>query len=76
MGWNEKRTSVDGKWGTEPTIAEGVVDDIELPGAATIQPLDGAGRLTGTARPAEKVGDRCRLHISGADKTLWYAVTR
>jgi hypothetical protein len=76
MQWNEKRTSVSNKWGTEPTMAEAVVADIELPGAVTIQPLDGAGRLTGAPRPAEKRGDRCRLRISAEDRTLWYAVTR
>jgi hypothetical protein len=52
------------------------VADIDLPGAAMIQPLDGAGRLTGAPRPGAKLGDRCRLHISGEDRTLWYAVTR
>jgi hypothetical protein len=76
MVWNEKRTSVSNQWGTEPTVAEAVVADIDLPGAAMIQPLDGAGRLTGAPRPGAKLGDRCRLHISGEDRTLWYAVTR
>jgi hypothetical protein len=76
MEWNEKRTSVSNKWGAEPTVAEEVVADIEIPGSVSVQPLDGAGRLTGAARKAENAGNRSRLHITGADKTLWYAVTR
>jgi hypothetical protein len=78
MGWNEDRTSVSNRWGTEPTVAEGIpaniifttIDDLR------VQSLDGTGMPKGEV-PCHAWEDRGTTFTIGPEyKTLWYLITR
>lgn len=77
MEWNKDRTSVADKWGTAPTVAEGIVSDIavELPaGNWTVYALDGTGARAGTV-PSEFKAGRLSFHTGPEFKTLWYEIS-
>jgi len=78
MKWNERRTSLT-DWGHEPTMIEVVKGTVVLKGidgakAVEAQPLDGAGRTTGTTAAATQGADGWELPI-GTTATTWYLVT-
>ena len=73
MGWNETRTSVSDKWGTEPTIAEGIPATINFTESKKlrIQALDGTG-MPKSDVPCEEG----KFIIGAKYETLWYLITR
>ena len=75
MGWNKTRTSVDSKWGTAPTVAQGVTATIDLPGTIRLQVLDGTGRPVGEVPVTYRAGGT-ECTVGSQYHTLWYAVTR
>ncbi len=79
MGWNENRTSVSNKWGTEPTVAEGIPATITIHNVpsseSTVQLLDGTGMPKGDVPCHESDGETV-FTIGAQYKTLWYLITR
>ena len=76
MGWDAARRTVGKKWGTGPTVCEGVTASITVPGANwRAQRLDGTGASAGPAR-GRAVAGRFKLDVSPADRTLWFALER
>jgi len=77
MGWNEDRTSVSDRWGTEPTVAEGIPATIKLKsGARHVQSLDGSGAPKDDL-PCHKSDEGGTAFSIGAQyKTLWYLITK
>ena len=77
MGWNEDRTSVSDKWGTEPTVAEGITLDVSLSGvdALRVQSLDGAGAPKDDV-PCEISNGKATFSIGAQYETLWYLITK
>jgi hypothetical protein len=78
MGWNEEHTSVADRWGTAPTIAEGVTAEIVLKTTlkeAFLAPLDGKGQ-PGEFNPLEPRGGAVTLRLEPRYHTLWYEVRR
>ena len=76
MGWNEDRTSVSNRWGTEPTVAEGIPATIKLKsGSWRVQSLDGSGAPKGDL-PCQRSDEGETVFSIGAQyKTLWYLIT-
>lgn len=76
MGWNADHTSVGTKWGTAPTICEGIAARVtlltQLP-RAKVHALDGAGTRAAEV-PASLTGGKLTFEIGPQFKTLWYEV--
>ncbi len=76
MGWNPDHTSVGNKWGSAPTICEGIAARLTLTTAAKrarAYALDGAGARAGET-PATLSGGRLAFEIGPRFKTLWYEI--
>lgn len=76
MGWNADHTSVGTKWGTAPTLCEGIAARVTLDtGAksAKVHGLDGAGTRAGEV-PASLNGGKLSFEIGPRYRTLWYEV--
>lgn len=76
MVWNEARTSVSDKWGTEPTVAEGIPAVITFKGfdSLRVQALDGTGAPKGDV-PCQTSDKGLGFTIGAQYKTLWYLIT-
>jgi hypothetical protein len=71
MGWDENRRTVSNKWGTGPTIAEGVALNLTFPGRPELR----AFALDGTGKPTvevTRVGDQ--FAFGPRYKTCWYVL--
>ena len=78
MGWNEDHTSVSDRWGTEPTVAEGIPATViftKLDGLH-VQALDGTGALKDDVPCHRSDGGGTAFTIGAQYKTLWYLITR
>ena len=77
MGWNEDRTSVSDKWGTEPSVAEGISATITFTklDSLRVQPLDGTGMPKGDV-PCQISDGGAAFTIGAQYGTLWYLITR
>jgi hypothetical protein len=76
MQWNAARNSVGDKWGTGPTLAEGVSASVTvhtLAASATVYALDGAGRRVNKI-DSRLVNGSLTFAILPADRTLWYEI--
>jgi hypothetical protein len=76
MGWNADLTSVGTKWGSAPTICEGIAARITLSTAARnarVHALDGAGARIGEV-PATLLGGKLAFDIGPRFQTLWYEI--
>lgn len=76
MKWNATRTSIGDKWGTDPTMAEGVSGQISistLASAALVHALDGTGKRSGKVDSKLENGV-LTFSIGPAYKTLWYEI--
>jgi len=75
MGWNAERTSVGNRWGTGPTMVNGVPLEIDLPfRARKVSALDGRG-LPRASVPAHPSGAGCHISVGPRFRTLWYEIT-
>jgi hypothetical protein len=71
MGWDENRRTVSNKWGTGPSIAEGVSLDLTLPGRPELR----AFALDGTGKPTVEVTRNGDQFAFGPQyKTCWYVL--
>jgi hypothetical protein len=75
MGWNEERTTVSDRWGTEPTVAEGIPATVNIGGTVIVQPLDGTGTWKGDV-PCNASNGETTFTIGAQYETLWYMITR
>lgn len=74
MVWNEARTSVGNKWGTGPTLVNGITAEVKLPfRVKQVQALDGRGQPQ-TAVPIRVDGSASRFTIGAEHRTLWYEI--
>lgn len=76
MQWNEARTSVGTKWGTGPTMADGVPAQIVLrteAKKATVWALDVSGKRTQEV-PAQVVNGQLLFSIGPQFQTLWFEI--
>jgi hypothetical protein len=76
MEWNAERTSVGTKWGTAPTLCEGIAAKVSIATAATaakIHLLDGSGARVGEI-PGILQDGTLSFEIGPEFKTLWYEV--
>jgi hypothetical protein len=76
MGWNADHTSVGTRWGSAPTVCEGIAARITLATtarSAKVHALDGAGARAGEV-PASLAGGTLAFDISPRFKTLWYEI--
>ncbi|MGO9199371.1 MAG: hypothetical protein ACLQM8_02380 [Limisphaerales bacterium] len=76
MGWNADRTSVGTRWGSAPTICEGIAARVTLaalPKSAKVYALNGAGARAGQV-PVSAAGGRLSFDIGPRFKTLWYEI--
>jgi hypothetical protein len=76
MGWNADQTSVGTKWGSAPTLCEGIAAQIALNTAAKrvkVYALDGAGAQA-TEVPVALGEGRLTFDIGPRFRTLWYEV--
>jgi hypothetical protein len=76
MQWNAARNSIGDRWGTGPTLAEGVPASVAvhtLALSATVYALDSTGRR-GNKLDSKLVGSTLTFAISPADRTLWYEI--
>ncbi len=76
MVWNEDRTSVGNKWGTGPTIAEGIPASLSLrtsARAARVYALDGGGGRMSPV-PSRLAKDGLTVDIGPKWRTLWYEI--
>ncbi|MBL9178293.1 MAG: beta-galactosidase [Verrucomicrobiaceae bacterium] len=76
MGWNTDHTSVGHKWGSAPTICEGITATITLATqakTAKVFALDGTGARAGEV-PARLAEGRLSFAIGPKDKTLWFEI--
>ena len=78
MGWNEDRTSVSNRWGTEPTVAEGIPANIAFTAIddLRVQSLDGTGMPKGDVPCRASEAGGTTFTIGAEYKTLWYLITR
>jgi hypothetical protein len=78
MGWNEDRTSVSNRWGTEPTVAEGIPANITFTAIddLRVQSLDGTGMPEGDVPCHASEASGATFTIGAEYKTLWYLITR
>ncbi|HZO88001.1 MAG TPA: carbohydrate binding domain-containing protein [Chthonomonadaceae bacterium] len=76
MEWNADRTSVGDRWGTGPTLVEGVPATVAIRTVvtyATVYALDGTGKRIGTV-DSKLSGGLLTFAIGPANKTLWYEI--
>jgi hypothetical protein len=74
MVWNDARTSVGNKWGTGPTLVNGISAEVTLPfRVKSVQALDGRGQPQ-AAVPVRIEGNTSRFTIGPQHRTLWYEV--
>lgn len=76
MGWNADHTSVGTRWGSAPTICEGIAARVTLASAARsarVYALDGAGAHAGEV-PTSAAGGKLSFDIGPRFKTLWYEI--
>jgi len=74
MEWNDTRTSVGNKWGTGPTLVNGISAEVTLPfRVKSVRALDGCGLPQG-AVPLRVEGNTCRFTIGPEHRTLWYEI--
>ena len=74
MVWNDARTSVGDKWGTGPTVVNGIQAEVTLPfRVKSIRALDGRGQPQGEV-PVGVVGNTSRFTIGPEHRTLWYEI--
>jgi hypothetical protein len=76
MGWNADHTSVGTRWGSAPTICEGIAARVTLaamPKSAKVYALDGAGARAGEV-PVSVAGGKFSFEIGPRFKTLWYEI--
>lgn len=76
MGWNADHTSVGTRWGSAPTICEGIAARITLATearAAKVYALDATGARMGEV-PATVSGGTLTFDIGPRFRTLWYEV--
>jgi hypothetical protein len=76
MGWNADHTSVGNRWGSAPTICEGIAARVTLaamPKSAKVYALDGAGARAGEV-PVSAAGGKFSFEIGPRFKTLWYEI--
>jgi len=76
MGWNADHTSIGTRWGSAPTVCEGIAAHVSLSTlakTATVHALDGAGART-VEVPAAIAGGKLSFDIGPAFKTLWYEI--
>ncbi len=74
MIWNEARTSIGNKWGTGPTLVNGIPADVTLPfRVKRVQALDSQGHPRGEV-PVQVDGSTSRFTIGPEHRTLWYEI--
>jgi hypothetical protein len=76
MGWNADHTSVGARWGSSPTICEGIAARVALStGAksAKVYALEGSGARAGEV-PATLRAGKLAFDIGHQFKTLWYEI--
>jgi hypothetical protein len=76
MDWNAGHTSVGAKWGSSPTLCEGIIAKVSLTTAAKtakVHMLDGNGARAGEV-PASVRDGRLSFEIGPQFKTLWYEI--
>jgi hypothetical protein len=76
MGWNAEHTSVGRRWGSAPTICEGIAAQISFSTvlkSAKVYALDGAGARAAEV-PASLTGGKLSFDIGPRFKTLWYEI--
>lgn len=76
MRWNEDHSSVGTKWGTAPTVCEGIAATVTIAmqaKAAKVFALDGSGARTGEV-PARVSEGRLSFEIGPKYKTLWFEI--
>jgi hypothetical protein len=72
MVWNDTRTSVGNKWGTGPTLADGIPAEVTLPfQVKSVRALDSRGQPQ-AAVPVRVEGNTSRFTIGPEYHTLWY----
>jgi hypothetical protein len=77
MGWNTDHTSVGTRWGSAPTICEGIIAKVTLATtakAARIHVLDGTGARAGEV-PATLAAGQLTFDIGPQFQTLWYEIS-
>lgn len=76
MGWNADHTSVGTKWGSAPTVCEGIDAKVTLNTAAKrmkVVALDGNGAPTDDV-PAQLTAGQISFEIGPRFRTLWYEI--
>ena len=75
MGWNAAHTSVGTRWGSAPTVCEGIAARITLTGAgkAKVYALDGNGARA-SETPVSHLDGKFSFDIGPQDTTLWYEI--
>lgn len=74
MVWNEDRTSVGNRWGTGPTLVNGIPAEVTLPfRVRSVHALDGRGHSQ-TEVPVRIQGNTAQFTISPELRTLWYKI--
>ena len=74
MVWNDARTSVGNKWGTGPTLVNGIAAEVTLPfRVKSVQALDSRGQPQ-AAVPVRIEGNTSRFTIGPEHRTLWYEI--
>jgi hypothetical protein len=74
MVWNDTRTSVGNKWGTGPTLVNGIPAKVTLPfRVKKVQALDSRGQPR-AAVPVHVEGNTSRFTIGPEHHTLWYEI--
>jgi len=74
MVWNDTRTSVSNKWGTGPTLVNGIPAEVTLPfRVKSVQALDSRGQPQ-AAVPVRVAGNTSRFTIGPEHRTLWYEI--
>ncbi len=77
MGWNENRTTVGGKWGKAPVVAQFVPFVMTLPGAERprVHALDATGAKSAPI-PVSGQSGAWRIAPDGNTPSLWYTIRR
>ncbi|MCX6899024.1 MAG: beta-galactosidase [Verrucomicrobia bacterium] len=76
MDWNADHTTVSNKWGSAPTVCEGIAAKVTLATklkSAKVFALDGSGARGGEV-PATLADGRLSFEIGPQFKTLWYEI--
>lgn len=74
MVWNDTRTSVGNKWGTGPTVVNGISAEVTLPfRVKSVHALNGRGQPQ-VAVPVRLEGNTSHFTIGPEHRTLWYEI--